>query len=277
MANNVLHPKYLNTLPLSLQDLLDETSMESLTSPDHAETRTRKQFVMDPDEQASRERRGRTGLTRSEGLRRKHFRSADDLTWPVPWNGQPWGLVTDRQGLPVARAPKSYSSEILGYLNGLALRAMREHGVAPAEPSTLRDIRSSAPQIETISGIVWAAARDAGKAYVTDEMKTKGGTTNHFGLTWSTATGYVTYDWLEEACDAAAKWAWMHYETDYMSRRSAAGRKGGTLSKRRPKYTWQHVEPYQHLSWSQQAIRLGVDRSTIARIHRRHNAETGGS
>ncbi|TDW50985.1 hypothetical protein EDF52_10273 [Curtobacterium sp. PhB42] len=230
---------------------------------------------MDPSEQASRERRGRVGLTRSEGLRRKHFRSADDLTWPVPWNGQPWEQVLDGRFLPVARAPKSYSSEILGFLNGLAFRAMREHGVAPTEPTTLRDIRSSAPQIETISEIIWAAARKAGEAYLTDEMTPKRGTSRQRGLSWPTATGYVTYAWLEQACDAAAEWAWLHYEADYMSKRSAAGRKGGQISKRGPKYTWDLVEPYQHLTWTQQAMKTGLDRSTIARIHRRHRAETG--
>lgn len=259
-------PPALAELDLTLQQLLDETSTEAL----QVEQTERPPFLMDPSEQASRERRGRSGLTAQEGRRRKHFHSTEDLVWPVPWNGQPWRGAREQNVAADPRVPRSYSSEILGYLNALAFRVMREHGVAPTEPTTLRDVRSSAPHIETVSEMVWTAARKAGAAYLTDEMKPKRGVANRNGITWDIATGYVTYDWLGQACDAAARFAWERYEADYQSKRSAAGHKGGKISKRGPQYTWANVEPYQHLTKGQQAIRLGVARKTITRIHQRH-------
>jgi hypothetical protein len=267
-------PPVLEDLELTLQQLLDETSMESLQT-EQTEQAEQAPFVMDPSEQASRERQGRSGLTPQEGRRRKHFKTSEALAWPVPWNGQPWEQVLDERGLPERRAPQSYSSAIMAYLTGMSYRIMREDGVAPTEPTTLRHIRSSAPQVESVAERVWGRARRDGRAYISDEQPSHRGSYRVGSVTWAVASGYVSWSWLERQCDAAGRFAWKNYEADWMSKRSAAGHNGGKKSKRPAVFTWAHVEPYQHLTYGQQAIRVGCHVNTIKKIHRNRKAETG--
>lgn len=71
---------------------------------------------------------------------------------------------------------------------------------------------------------------------------------------------------LCEACDEVAREVLEAWEPSFTEKLSAAGRKGGRISKRGPKYTPDLLDGLDHLSIKQQSLKLGISEATVSRL-----------
>jgi hypothetical protein len=222
--------------------------------------------LVDENLKASLLRQGRSGHTHREGLRAKHFQSSADQ-FPVAHRWETW---------------EDWSKRLMGYLTGTAYRVMHQDGITPSERLTIAELRGMRPRQEQVAETVLEITYAADEA-LTRYIRWDGPRGQHRGArlrrdrqdpTNDTHrfTGRVGYDVVERMAERAVFYAWDGWDSEYLSKRALMGRKGGQISKRRPEFTWEHVEPLLHLTKGQQAIRLGVSRKTITRIHQRHAA-----
>jgi hypothetical protein len=200
-----------------------------------------------------REREITRSRARAEGRRAKAFPVKQDLTWPTP-DG-----IFD-----------SYSREIYRHLTRVALRMLNE---APQQRLTIAELRDST------SNEMAALRRERRTVQLADRLYTHAlengsqwiASDYEIGTSGARRALTISITDLTNKCDSAATWAIEHWRSDFTARLSAAGRKGGSKSKRPPKHTVADLQGLEHLSKAQQAQKLGCSTATIARLRKMAN------
>jgi hypothetical protein len=164
----------------------------------------------------------------------------------------------------------SYSREVYRHLTRVALRMLND---APQQRLTIAELRESTSnemaamrrerRTVQLAERLYAHALEHGSQWISSDYET--------GTSGARRALSISYQDLEYKCDSAATWAIEHWRSDFTARLSAAGRKGGSKSKRPPKYTAADLTGLEHLSKTQQAQKLGCSTATVARLRKMAN------
>lgn len=186
---------------------------------------------------------------RVEGRRQKKFKKKRELNFPTPSQG------------------KKYTEAVYAHLCSVGLRTLNLDAATPPRKLTLAELRDWAPREERLAQHLWDHALRHGSEFITSPQEPG----SHVG---GESRSRITADELEQACDAAATFAVSHWQSDFLTKLSEAGRKGGRISKRGPQYTPDMLDGLDHLSIRQQAIKLGCTDATISRLRKKRAKQT---
>jgi transposase len=202
-------------------------------------------------------------ITSIEASRRKKFPEARDYSFPElgGWVAIPaiaafdpaWKKSTTPEGYAAIEAKlrgkkkyvkKSDYGTVGSWLARHALRILNEDAARPERPLTLAEIENYSPRAEQLAWTLYER--------VIDEIP----------------DDYAYNNEIDKQCYNAAVFALDVWTPEFMSKLSAAGRKGGSISRRGKAITVDMLLEVEGYSKSIQAERLGCSVSTVARRRR---------
>jgi hypothetical protein len=219
--------------------------------------------LVDEHLRASLLRQGKVGLTRKAGRRKRKFKTAEEARqFPIPYHGQ---------------SQKDWRAKQLSFLVGMSYRLMKAHGDWPLIGTTPGREAPSSAMVDKYQELVFQEALNAAGDHLVSSLSHSGRWVPTFTQgedgrnRYKTTPGEVTFESLDKLCRIAFAFAWDNWDHAYYEKLSTWGRKGGQISRRKPVYTPDILDPWLGLSKKEQAAKLDVSPRTIANLRAKHH------